>query len=63
MNDAKDGVIYFSMGSNMKSEDLFLNIFGELKQTVWKLENASTDIPENVHLLKSAQQSILGEYY
>ncbi|GBP15258.1 UDP-glucuronosyltransferase 2B13 [Eumeta japonica] len=68
MDNAKDGVIYFSMGSNLKSKHMpavmkreFLEVFGQLKQTViWKFEEALPDVPKNVHMLKWApQQSIL----
>ncbi|KOB69154.1 UDP-glucosyltransferase [Operophtera brumata] len=68
MDEAKHGVIYFSMGSNLKSKDLpeqlkkdFLKVFGTLKQTVlWKFEEVLPDLPKNVHILKWApQQSIL----
>ncbi|GBP42154.1 Ecdysteroid UDP-glucosyltransferase [Eumeta japonica] len=68
MDDARNGVIYFSMGSNLKSKDLpdkmkrdFLETFGQLNQTViWKFEDALSGLPKNVHILKWApQQSIL----
>ncbi|XP_052744406.1 UDP-glucosyltransferase 2 [Bicyclus anynana] len=68
MDDAKYGVIYFSMGSNFRSKDLpseikrdLLNMFGKLKQTVvWKFEEDLPDRPSNVHIVPWApQQSIL----
>ncbi|XP_041982834.1 UDP-glucosyltransferase 2-like [Aricia agestis] len=68
MDGAKDGVIYFSMGSNLNSEDMsehmitsILKMFGKLKQTVlWKFQTQSDRVPSNVHLIKWApQQSIL----
>ncbi|NP_001182395.1 UDP-glucosyltransferase precursor [Bombyx mori] len=68
MNNAADGVIYFSMGSKLKSEDLpvdikkgLMKMFGELKQTVlWKLDDKSIDPPSNVHIFKRVpQQSLL----
>ncbi|KAL4713023.1 hypothetical protein ACJJTC_014657 [Scirpophaga incertulas] len=68
MDEARDGVIYFSMGSNLKSMDMsdnmkrsILKTFSELKQTVlWKFEGNLSDVPANVHLMKWApQQSIL----
>lgn len=71
MNESKHGVIYFSMGSNLKSKDLpkeikegLLKMFSQLKQTVlWKFEENLSPLPENVHLLKWApQQSILGKF-
>lgn len=70
MDDAKDGVIYFSMGSNLKSKTLpeelkqdILRVFGSLKQTVfWKFEEDLPNAPKNLHILKWApQQSILGK--
>lgn len=72
MDNAKHGVIYFSMGSNLRSkhfpEELrrdFLKMFGELKQTVlWKFEDDLPNLPSNVHILKWApQQSILGTFF
>lgn len=68
MDNAKDGVIYFSMGSTWQSKDIpndvtegLLKVFGELKQTViWKYEADLQNLPKNVHILKWApQQSIL----
>ncbi|XP_050355017.1 UDP-glucosyltransferase 2-like [Nymphalis io] len=68
MDNAKHGVIYFSMGSNLRSQHFpievkqeLLNMFGELKQTVlWKFEEDLPNRPDNVHILKWApQQSIL----
>ncbi|XP_066137700.1 UDP-glycosyltransferase UGT5-like [Euwallacea fornicatus] len=68
MDGAKEGVIYFSLGSNAKSKDMthekksmFLNIFGRLKQKViWKFEEKLPNIPSNV-LIKDwcPQQDIL----
>ncbi|RVE44215.1 hypothetical protein evm_011114 [Chilo suppressalis] len=69
MDEAKHGVIYFSMGSMLKSATMpdklkkgFLKMFGELKQTIiWKFEEELPDLPKNVHMLKWAPQaSILG---
>nr|AHY99684.1 UDP-glycosyltransferase 40U1 [Spodoptera littoralis] len=68
IESSKDGVIYFSLGSNLKSKDLpeeirvsLLKMFGTLKQTVlWKFEANMTDLPPNVHILEWApQQAIL----
>lgn len=70
MDNSKHGVIFFSMGSNLKSKDIpqnlkqgFLKIFSGLKQTVlWKFEEVLPDLPKNVHILTWApQQSILGK--
>lgn len=61
VEEAKDGVIYFSMGSNIKSSDLpaptrraLLEAFGSLKQRVlWKFElEQLEDQPENVLINK-----------
>ncbi|XP_075984943.1 UDP-glucosyltransferase 2-like [Anticarsia gemmatalis] len=58
MDDAKDGVIYFSMGSNLKSKEWpeetkqsILQMLGGLKQTVfWKFEKMLPNVPKNVHI-------------
>lgn len=60
MDNAKNGVIYFSMGSNLKSADWpeetkqnLLKMLGGLKQTVlWKFEEQLSDPPKNVHISK-----------
>ncbi|XP_047511372.1 UDP-glucosyltransferase 2-like [Pieris napi] len=68
MDNAEHGVIYFSLGSNLRSQDLpeavtreILQMFGELKQTViWKFETDLPNKPKNVHVVHWApQQSIL----
>ncbi|XP_013189975.2 UDP-glucosyltransferase 2 [Amyelois transitella] len=68
LDNAKNGLIFFSMGSNLKSKDFpevlkkeFLQIFGGLKQTVlWKFEEKLPNLPSNVHIVDWApQQSIL----
>ncbi|XP_059051819.1 UDP-glucosyltransferase 2-like [Achroia grisella] len=68
LDNAKNGLIYFSLGSNLKSKDLpdelkrgFLKIFRGLKQTVlWKFEDDTVDLPKNVHTVQWApQRSIL----
>ncbi|CAG9793373.1 unnamed protein product [Diatraea saccharalis] len=64
MDNAKDGVIYFSMGSNLKSKDLpveviqgLLKVLGSLKQTVlWKFEEVLPGLPSNIHILQWAPQ-------
>lgn len=69
LDNAKDGVIYFSMGSNLKSRDMpsekkaiFRNVFKKLKQKVlWKFEDENLlDISNNV-LIRSwlPQQDLL----
>lgn len=71
MDNAKHGVIYFSMGSLWQSKALpkslisgLLKIFGELKQTViWKFEDDLKEVPKNVHIVQWAPQpSILGKF-
>ncbi|KAJ8877780.1 hypothetical protein PR048_022236 [Dryococelus australis] len=69
LDDAKDGVVYFSMGSNLKSSNIdvdkreaLLNAFAKLKQRVmWKFEENLPRIPQNVKIYKWLPQSdILG---
>ncbi|XP_013139436.1 PREDICTED: 2-hydroxyacylsphingosine 1-beta-galactosyltransferase-like [Papilio polytes] len=68
MDNAKHGVIYFSLGSHLKSIDLpdefkqeFIHMLQKLKQTVlWKYETEYPELPNNIHIMKWApQQSIL----
>ncbi|XP_039760006.1 UDP-glucosyltransferase 2-like [Pararge aegeria] len=68
MDNAKHGVIYFSMGSNLRSKQFpekvkaeLLQMFGKFKQTViWKFEENLPNRPNNVHIVQWApQQSIL----
>jgi glucuronosyltransferase len=71
LDDAPDGVIYFSMGSNLQSSQMpegkrnaFLKVFSKLKQKVlWKWETDTLPgQPKNVKLGKWLPQSdILGE--
>jgi glucuronosyltransferase len=70
LTGAKDGFIYFSMGSVTKGilmpenyRKLFLNVFSKLKQRVlWKWETETMeDLPPNVKLSKWVpQQDVLG---
>ncbi|KAL4718835.1 hypothetical protein ACJJTC_013057, partial [Scirpophaga incertulas] len=69
MDDAKHGVIYFSMGSMMKSASFpatlkrdLIKMFAGLRETVlWKFEEEFTDLPKNVHVFKWLPQlSVLG---
>lgn len=69
LDDAKEGVIYFSMGSNLRSADLhvdkrnaILKAFGKLEQKVlWKFEGGISNLPSNVKIDKWLPQSaILG---
>ncbi|XP_045487122.1 uncharacterized protein LOC111000247 [Pieris rapae] len=68
IDNAKHGVIYFSMGSHLRSSDMskqmkndLLKMFAKLYETViWKFEDDLENVPKNVHLVKWApQQSIL----
>ncbi|KAL0820068.1 hypothetical protein ABMA28_006013 [Loxostege sticticalis] len=64
LDNAKHGVIYFSMGSNLKSKDLpdelkksLLKMFSEIKYTViWKFEEVLPGVPDNVHIIQWAPQ-------
>ncbi|XP_017132690.1 UDP-glucosyltransferase 2 [Drosophila elegans] len=66
LDNATNGVVYFSMGSYVKSTDLppektalILKAFGQLKQQViWKFENDSIgDLPSNVMIKKWMPQN------
>lgn len=70
LDSAKEGVIYFSMGSNLKSKDLpletregILRVFSKLKEKVlWKFEEDLPGRPANVKIEKwLPQQDILGK--
>nr|WEU75326.1 uridine diphosphate-glycosyltransferases 40AW1 [Glyphodes pyloalis] len=64
MDKAEHGVIYFSMGSMLKSKTLpdklkkeLLETFAGFKQTViWKFEDKLPNLPPNVHIVNWAQQ-------
>nr|CAH7769285.1 unnamed protein product [Callosobruchus chinensis] len=72
LDEAKHGVIYFSMGSNIKSKDLpvekrnaILDGFRKRKETIlWKFEEDTLPgKPKNVIIRKwFPQQDILGEF-
>ncbi|XP_050679542.1 UDP-glucosyltransferase 2-like isoform X2 [Leptidea sinapis] len=65
MDNSRHGVIYFSLGSNLKSKELpaeikdgLLRVFGGLKETVlWKYEDDLLNRPDNVHVLQWAPQN------
>ncbi|KAK5645387.1 hypothetical protein RI129_006687 [Pyrocoelia pectoralis] len=66
LDKAQEGVIYFSMGSNLKSTEFkveklkeFLKAFSQLPQKVlWKWENQSLDnLPTNVKIYKFIPQN------
>lgn len=71
LDSAKEGVVFFSMGSNLRSADLpkekryaILRVFSKLRQKVlWKWEDETLPgQPSNVKLSKwLPQQSILGK--
>ncbi|XP_013139727.1 PREDICTED: UDP-glucuronosyltransferase 3A1-like [Papilio polytes] len=63
-DNARNGFIYFSMGSMLKSSRIpdiikkgLLDVFSKLKQTViWKFEEDLLDRPKNVHIVSWAPQ-------
>ncbi|XP_077289977.1 UDP-glycosyltransferase UGT5-like [Arctopsyche grandis] len=65
LDSAKDGVVYFSMGSNLKSSQMspelkaiILKALGNLKQTVlWKYEEDLPGKPKNVVIRKWMPQT------
>ncbi|CAH0551769.1 unnamed protein product [Brassicogethes aeneus] len=69
LDDAKDGAIYFSMGSHLKSQNMSLdkrhaiiNTFSKIKEKVlWKFgDNSLSGLPENVKISKwFPQQEVL----
>ncbi|XP_075985048.1 UDP-glucosyltransferase 2-like isoform X1 [Anticarsia gemmatalis] len=68
MDNAKHGVIYFSMGSNLKSKEWpeeikrnLVKMLGTFKQTVlWKFEEQLPNTPKNVYISNwLPQQSVL----
>ena len=71
LDDAKEGVIYFSLGSNMKSKNIpeatrrvISETFAELPYKIlWKFEDDSLEgKPDNVMIMKWVpQQDVLGE--
>lgn len=69
LDESKDGVVLFTLGTNLKSSDLkpevrdaFLNAFSKIKQNVlWKFETQLNNIPKNVKILEwLPQQEVLG---
>jgi len=71
LDGGTEGVVYFSLGSNVRSETMsdekkqvFLAAFAELPQRVlWKWEaNYTSELPSNMKLARwLPQQDILGE--
>lgn len=68
MDKSENGVIYFSLGTNVKGDDLpenlkydILKVFSELPYNVlWKIDWNATDLPKNVRIEKwMPQQDIL----
>ncbi|XP_066156036.1 UDP-glucuronosyltransferase 1A8-like [Euwallacea fornicatus] len=68
LDNAKEGVIYFSLGSNIKSKDMpkrkkefIMSVFGRLKQKIlWKFEEDLPGKPKNVVIRKwFSQQDVL----
>lgn len=72
MDNSPQGVILFSMGSNIRGVDLplekrqaLLQAFGRLKENVlWKFEEQLPDVPKNVKIMNWVPQSdVLGNNY
>ncbi|CAG9822934.1 unnamed protein product [Phaedon cochleariae] len=65
MDTAKDGVILFSLGTNVKSNEMslekknsILKAFSKMKETVlWKFESDLTNLPKNVIIRKWIPQN------
>lgn len=72
LDEAENGVVYFSLGSNLKTADLpkdkvdvILNTLARFPQRfLWKFENEALDnVPANVKISKwLPQRAILGRY-
>lgn len=71
MDAASEGVVYFSMGTIVRPEDLppetkqlLVAALGRLRQTVvWKFAERPLNLPVNVHVVPWApQQSVLGHF-
>lgn len=72
LDDAKEGFIYFSLGSNARSSTMpkeikriFCNVFAKLPyKVIWKYEEDLSEKPKNVYIGKwLPQQSILGIFF
>lgn len=70
LDDSKEGALLFSLGSNLKSSSLdaakfevILKTFAKFPQRfLWKFENSSLDVPENVRIMKwIPQRAVLGK--
>lgn len=68
LDESKNGVIYFSLGTNVKGHDLeenvksdILRVFSELPYNIlWKIDWDAKDVPKNVRIEKWVpQQDIL----
>lgn len=65
IDEAENGVVFFSLGSFLQSSEmpkekiqLFLDVFGKLKQRViWKFEDETIKTPPNVLVKKWLPQS------
>lgn len=71
VDNAKNGIIVFSLGTNVRSDKLdqktreaLLDAFGKLKETVfWKFESDIEGLPKNVIVRKFLPQNdMLGRY-
>lgn len=72
LDEAEEGAVLFSLGSNLKSSELppetldaILKVFAKFKNKfLWKFENESLVVPENLKILKwLPQRAILGKKY
>lgn len=70
LDDSPEGVILFSMGSNLKGKDFtsdvksqILKAFSKIKQKVlWKFESVLSDVSDNVRIIQWVpQQDVLGK--
>ena len=70
MDEASDGIIYFSLGSLVQGSSIpedklkiFVDVFGSLKQKIiWKWEAEFPNKPKNLHVAKwLPQRDILGK--
>lgn len=70
LNESKEGVVFFSLGSNVEAADLpkeklvaICNTFAKFPQKfLWKFEDETLEVPRNVRISKwFPQRAILGE--
>jgi len=70
MEDAPNGIIYMSLGTNVKTSlfpnhllNVFIDVFASLSyKIVWKLDKELPNKPDNIYIAQWVpQQSILGK--